>query len=70
MPEVIGIAGEYFDPAEPDDIRRAIEDVVYSDTRIKLLRETGIKRLTFFSWSKCSRETLDIYKSLISFHFV
>jgi glycosyltransferase involved in cell wall biosynthesis len=65
MPEVIGIAGEYFDPAEPDDIRRAIEDVVYSDTRIKLLRETGIERLTFFSWSKCSRETLDIYKSLI-----
>jgi glycosyltransferase involved in cell wall biosynthesis len=65
MPEVIGIAGEYFDPAEPDDIRRAIEDVVYSDTRIKLLRETGMERLAFFSWSKCSRETLDIYKTLI-----
>ena len=65
MPEVIGIAGEYFNPAEPDDLRRAIEDVVYSDTRIKLLRQFGTERLAFFSWTKCSRETLDIYKKLI-----
>jgi glycosyltransferase involved in cell wall biosynthesis len=65
MPEVIGMAGEYFDPVEADDLRRAIEDVVYSDTRIKSLQQSGIERLAFFSWGKCSRETLDIYRTLV-----
>lgn len=65
MPEVIGPAGEYFDPADTDDMRRAIEDVVYSDSRIDRLRQSGAERLTAFSWDKCSRETFDIYRSLV-----
>jgi glycosyltransferase involved in cell wall biosynthesis len=65
MPEVIGLAGEYFDPADRDDMCRAIEDVVYSDIRINLLQQSGNERLTSFSWDKCSRETLDIYRTLV-----
>ena len=65
MPEVIGEAGEYFDPADTDDMRRAIEDVVYSVSRVNQLRRFGEERLTAFSWDKCARETFDIYRSLI-----
>lgn len=65
MPEVIGKAGEYFDPADTDDMRRAIEDVVYSVSRVNELRRFGEERLTAFSWDKCARETFDIYRSLI-----
>jgi glycosyltransferase involved in cell wall biosynthesis len=65
MPEVIGLAGEYFDPADREDMCRAIEDVVYSDSRINLLQQSGNERLTSFSWDKCSRETLDIYRTLV-----
>lgn len=65
MPEVIGSAGEYFDPADTDDMRRAIEDVVFSDSRVNRLRQSGTERLTAFSWDKCSRETFDIYRSLV-----
>ena len=66
MPEVIGEAAEYFDPTDTDDMKRAIEDVVYSDSYIKKLRQSGKERLTTFSWNKCSRETLNIYKKVIS----
>jgi glycosyltransferase involved in cell wall biosynthesis len=64
MPEVIGTAGGYFDPADVDDMRRAIEDVVYSDDRVDELRRAGTERITKFSWNKCTRETLDIYRYL------
>jgi glycosyltransferase involved in cell wall biosynthesis len=65
MPEVIGSAGEFFDPANTDDMRRAIEEVVYSECRIANLKKEGAVRLTTFSWNKCSQQTLDIYHSLI-----
>jgi glycosyltransferase involved in cell wall biosynthesis len=65
MPEVIGSAGEYFDPRDTDDMRQAIESVVYSDSRIGILRQLGSERLKAFSWEKCTRETLGIYQSLV-----
>lgn len=64
MPEVIGAAGEYFDPADTDDMQRAIEAVVYSDGRVNDLRTSGEKQLAAFSWNKCTQETLGVYRSL------
>ncbi len=64
MPEVIGIAAEYFDPNSLDDMRRAVESVVYSDSRAGELRKAGVERLKAFSWEKCAQQTLAIYKSL------
>lgn len=66
MPEVVGLAGEYFDPADTEDMRQAIENVVYSDTRSDQMRVAGLERIQAFSWEKCSQETLDIYRNLIA----
>ena len=65
MPEVIGNAGEYFNPSDIEDMRRAIEAVVYSDSHVETLKALGVDRLANFSWSKCARETLNTYRSLI-----
>lgn len=65
MPEVIGTAAEFFNPSELEDMRRAIEDTVYSDSRIDDLRKEGVVRLATFSWSKCTQETLKTYRSII-----
>lgn len=65
MPEVIGNAAEYFNPSERDDMRRAIETVVYFDSRVESLRALGSARLKYFSWSKCAQETLNIYRSIV-----
>ena len=65
MPEVIGDAGEYFDPKEPESIKVAIEKVVFSQSRIRDLKTKGIKRLKMFSWENCAKETLKIYKNIV-----
>jgi glycosyltransferase involved in cell wall biosynthesis len=64
MPEVIGEAGEYFDPASAEDMASAVERVVYSsETRDRLI-ERGSVRLNNFSWKKCGAETRKIYREL------
>lgn len=65
MPEVIGDACEYFTPSSVDDIRRAIESVVYSSNRIVELKKLGLERVQLFGWDKCARETLNIYKKIV-----
>jgi len=66
MPEVIGGAAEYFNPLDIDDMKNAIENVVYSESHIETLKALGKKRLKFFSWDKCTRETQNIYQSLVA----
>ena len=64
MPEVIGRAAEYFNPLNIDDMKYAIEKVVYSESRIKILKALGENRLLSFSWDKCTQDTLNVYRSL------
>jgi glycosyltransferase involved in cell wall biosynthesis len=65
MPEVIGNAAEFFDPSSIEEMRDAIERVVYSDDRINVLKIAGKNRLSLFSWEKCAKNTLRIYRGLI-----
>ena len=65
MPEVIGDAAEYFIPSSVDDIQRAIENVVYSSSRIEQLKKQGLERVQLFGWDKCARETLDVYEKIV-----
>ena len=64
IPEIVGDAGEYFDPADIESMRAAIERVVTSDSHRKLLIAKGRARLEYFSWDRCAAETLDIYMKL------
>lgn len=64
IPEVVGDAGEYFDPADAASMRAAIERVVTSDSHRKLLISKGRARLKYFSWDCCAVETLEIYMKL------
>ena len=65
LPEVVGDAGEYFDPADEDAMGSAIRKVVESTERRAELVALGRARQAMFSWDKCARETLDIYRSLL-----
>lgn len=64
MPEVIGEAAEFFNPSDVEEMSRAIEAVVYSESRVDDLRKKGLAQLPNFSWKKCTQETLAIYQSL------
>ncbi len=65
IPEVVGDAGEYFNPADTDSMRTAIERVVTSDSHRKLLIAKGRERLKCFSWDRCALQTADVYASLV-----
>ncbi len=62
FPEVAGRAAEFFDPADEEDIRRAIEKIVYSTRFRKSLIQLGRERAGKFSWDQCARDTLQVYR--------
>jgi glycosyltransferase involved in cell wall biosynthesis len=68
IPEVVGEAGEYFDPTETSDIATAIQTVVYSPERTQALVELGLKQVARFTWQNCADKHQRIYQELSSDH--
>ena len=64
--EVVGDAGEYFDPYNTDSIRFAIERILQSAEYRAELVARGNLRTGRFSWNKCAQETVAVYESLRS----
>jgi glycosyltransferase involved in cell wall biosynthesis len=65
MPEVIGTAGQYFDPQSLESISAAIEAVVFSEDRTQELIKLGRERVKRFTWQSCAQETRAIYQSVL-----
>jgi glycosyltransferase involved in cell wall biosynthesis len=65
IPEVVGNAGVYFDPADVEAQRAALESVLQaSEVRSSLIAE-GYVRHKNFSWARCASETLAAYRELV-----
>lgn len=64
LPEVVGNAAELFDPADEEEMCAVIERIVYHKDVTKMLIDRGHYRTRLFSWEKCARETMDIYKKV------
>lgn len=65
LPEVVGGAGEYFDPNNEESITSAMEKVLLSPARRDQLISLGHEQVCNFSWERCAKETLDIYRRLL-----
>ncbi|MEK7101475.1 MAG: glycosyltransferase family 1 protein [Patescibacteria group bacterium] len=61
FPEVAGSAAVYFDPYNEEHIAKAISEAIKNKEK---LVELGTRQLSKFSWEKCAKETLEVYKSL------
>ena len=61
IPEIVGDAGAYFDPLDPQDMRTTIEDTVASGATRERLVALGRERARQFSWDACARNTLAVY---------
>jgi glycosyltransferase involved in cell wall biosynthesis len=64
MTEVGGDAAIYFDPYSIDDMRNQIEHVITSTTLQNELIKKGKEQVKQFSWGKCAKETMEVYKNL------
>ncbi len=65
IPEVVGDAGEYFDPLSIDSIKTALEKILSSDEKRLNLVKKGYERSKQFSWARCAKETLEVYRNLV-----
>jgi glycosyltransferase involved in cell wall biosynthesis len=63
--EVVGDAGEFFDPGNPAAIAQAIMNVTGSQARAAELRTLGKRRITRFTWEQCARDTYAVYSALL-----
>lgn len=64
MPEVAGEAALFVDPYKVGSIRGAIQYLSSSDIKDDLI-EKGYENVKRFSWDKCAKETIDVYKKVI-----
>ncbi len=65
LPEVVADAAELFDPADVDDIARALRAVVGDSDRSRDLRYLGARRASEFSWLQCALRTTEIYRRML-----
>jgi len=64
IPEVVGDAAIQVNPESVDDLALAMETVLGSATARDEMRQSGLARAAEFSWEKCARETLEVYREL------
>jgi len=62
--EVVGDAGEFFDPRDSAAITHALEEVTGSPSRAAALVDSGRQRLKRFTWEQCANGTHDVYSAL------
>lgn len=62
--EVVGDAGEFFNPLDSSAIAHAVENVTCSPSRVAELRALGRQRIKNFTWEQCASRTHDVYSSL------
>jgi len=66
VPEIVGVAGEYFDPEHIESIRTSVESVLQSTERRAELIQNGFKKCAEYSWERCASETLAIYRGIVN----
>ena len=65
LPEIVGEAGEYFDPADFRQILDAIVRVLSNESLRQQMRNKGLERTKQFQWEIAARQTLQIFESMI-----
>lgn len=65
FPEIAGDAAEYFNAESVEEMSDAMTRMLDSADLRADLRDRGFQHASLFSWDKCARAHLDLYRSLI-----
>lgn len=65
IPEIVGNAALLIDNLEPKDIANGIDRILNDGSLKAKLISNGFDRVANFSWEKCAKQTIDIYKKTL-----
>jgi glycosyltransferase involved in cell wall biosynthesis len=68
MPEVLGDAGEYFDPLDSDDIARALVKLIESPELRSQKAQAAYVRARQYSWVQCANKTFEFLADIAENH--
>jgi glycosyltransferase involved in cell wall biosynthesis len=66
IPEVVGDAGILIDPFDIEGFADWMREVLTDEDLRDRLSEEGYKRSLKFSWEKCAKETLEVYREVLN----
>jgi glycosyltransferase involved in cell wall biosynthesis len=66
LPEVVGQAGLLVDPAEPEALAKAMEQVLSDREMRKQMQSAGLAQAEKFSWAGTARQTVESYRRALS----
>jgi glycosyltransferase involved in cell wall biosynthesis len=65
LPEVIGDAGWTLDPNDPAGIAQAVVELYDNATLRAEMSARSLARAAHFSWERCTRETIEVYRAVL-----
>jgi glycosyltransferase involved in cell wall biosynthesis len=65
LPEIAGGAAKEIDPDDISELMEAIAGVLSDHSLQQQLRQNGFERAAEFSWQRCARETLAVYRRVL-----
>ncbi|MEI7635937.1 MAG: glycosyltransferase family 1 protein [Syntrophus sp. (in: bacteria)] len=68
MPEILGDAGIYFDPERPEDVARAIRELIESPFLRARKAAAAFERAKAYSWIRCADDTFGFLAGLAVAH--
>lgn len=64
--EISSDAAEFFDPFSVEELAEKMEKIVGDEEKKERMINDGFVQSRNFSWDKCARETLDVYKKVLN----
>jgi len=65
IPEIVGDAGVLLDPFDVDGFAYWMREALINEDLKARLSEKGYERSLNFSWEKCAKETLEVYREVV-----
>jgi len=61
LPEVVGDAGLYFDPRDPDALTAQLSRILTDRVLVERLKKKSLARAKHFSWRKSARQLIEVF---------
>jgi glycosyltransferase involved in cell wall biosynthesis len=68
MPEILGDAGLYFDPENPESLSLALLELLASEERMTAFMRAAHQKAKAFSWERCAADTFGFLRHVAETH--